>query len=72
MDDAGVIFVYIVRVVSQHSRTTSGEVTATEYTVKHLRRTDTRYTVYVGAVSFGLYGHEVSIIVSTAVGSESL
>ena len=66
---------YKLRVVSPHVTITTSGVTDTQYTVEQLhvvRRIYTRYTVYVRAASFGVYGPEVSVIVSTAVGSESL
>ena len=43
---------------------------ATEYTVRSLRA-NTRYTVYVRAVSSGVYGPKVSVA-DTTIGSESL
>ena len=66
MNKAGGGLTYKLRVVPPHV-TISRQVTATEYNVRGLR-TNTRYTVYVSAVSLGLYGPEVS----TTVGSESL
>ena len=69
MDKAGGGLTYRLRVVPPHV-TISRPVTATEYNVRGLRA-NTRYTVYVRAVSLGLYGPEVSIA-TTTLGSESL
>ena len=60
---------YRLRVVPPHVDI-SRPVTATVYIVRGLRA-NTRYTVYVRAVSSGVYGPEVSVA-TTTVGSESL
>ena len=54
---------YRLRVVS-HNTTTSRVVTATEYIARDLMA-NTRYTVYVSAGSFGVYGPEVSTVNTT-------
>ena len=69
VDKAGGGLTYRLRVVPPHV-TISRPVTATEYNVIGLRA-NTRYTVYVRAVSVRVYGPEVSISTIT-VGSESL
>ena len=69
MDKAGGGSTYRLRVVPPHVAI-STPVTATEYNVSGLRA-NTRYTVYVRAVSSGVYGPEVSTA-DTTVGSESL
>ena len=61
---------YRLRVVPPPNVTISSLVTATVYFVRGLRA-NTSYTVYVRAVSSGLYGPEVSIVITT-VGGESL
>ena len=70
MDKAGGGLTYILRVVPPPNVTVSSPVTATEYHVTNLKA-NTSYTVYVRAVSLGVYGPEVSIA-TTTVGSESL
>ena len=60
---------YRLRVAPPHVNI-SRPVTATVYIVRGLRA-NTRYTVYVRAVSSGVYGHEVSAV-NTTIGSESL
>ena len=60
-------FTYKLRVVPPHV-TISTPVTATEYNVTGLMAS-TRYTVYVRAVSVGLYGPEESAVGTTG-GSE--
>ena len=60
---------YRLRVVPPHV-TISRPMTATEYIVTGLRA-NTRYTVYVRAVSSGVYGPEVSAA-NTTIGSKSL
>ena len=69
MDKAYGGLTYRLRVVPSQV-TISRPVTATEYIVRGLRA-NTRYTVYVRAVSSGVYGPEVSIA-TTTIGSESL
>ena len=60
---------YRLRVVPPHV-TISRPVTATEYNVSGLRA-NTRYTVYVRAVSLGVYGPEESDVGTTG-GSECM
>ena len=67
MDKAGGGLTYRLRVVPPHV-TISRAVTATEYIVRSLRA-NARYTVYVRAVSSGVYGPEVSAV-GTSGGSE--
>ena len=67
MDKAQGGLTYRLRVVPPHV-TISRSVTATEYNVTGLKAS-TRYTVYVRAVSSGVYGPEV-LTVSTTVVSE--
>ena len=67
MDKAGGGLTYRLRVVPPHV-TISRPVTDTEYNVTGLRA-NTRYTVYVGAVSSGVYGPE-EFAVGTTGGSE--
>ena len=69
VNKAGGGLTYRLRVVPPHV-TISRPVTATEYIVTGLRA-NTRYTVYVRAVSSGVYGPEESAATIT-VGSESL
>ena len=67
MDKAGGGLTYRLRVVPPHVNI-SRPVTATEYIVTGLRA-NTRYAVYVRAVSSGVYGPEVSVV-GTTEGSE--
>ena len=67
MDKAQGGLTYRLRVVPPHV-TISRPVTATEYIVRGLRA-NTRYTVYVRAVSSGVYGPEESAVGTTG-GSE--
>ena len=67
MDKDGGGLTYRLRVVPPHV-TISRSVTATEYNVTGLRA-NTRYTVYVRAVSLGVYGRKESAVGTTG-GSE--
>ena len=69
MDKAQGGLTYGLRVISPHV-TISRSVTATKYNVTGLRA-NTCYTVYVRAVSSGLYGPEESTV-TTTVRSQSL
>ena len=70
MDKAGGGLTYRLRVVPPPYVTISRPMTATEYNVTGLRA-NTSYTVYVSAVSSGVYGPEVSFA-TTTLRSESL
>ena len=63
MDKAHGGLTYRLRVVPPHV-TISRSVTATEYNVTGLRA-NTRYTVYVRAVSSGVYGPEEFVVGTT-------
>ena len=64
MDKAGGGLTYRLRVAPPPYVTISRPVTATQYIVRGLRA-NTRYTVYVRAVSSGVYGPEESDVGTT-------
>ena len=70
MDKAGGGLTYRLRVVPPPYVTISRQVAATVYSVRGLRA-NTNYTVYVRAVSSGVYGPEVSAA-NTTIKSELL